>query len=71
MTGISLSKAGDGKTSNQPRVGKMKMYVNNKEYWIHPVYDLYGANRQGEVINITKSIPMKGRDHHSGYTKSR
>ena len=66
MTGKSLSEAGDGKASNQPRVGK-RIIINGNKYRIHPFYNEYGANRQGDVILIPSSKLIKGRDHNSGY----
>ena len=66
MTGNSLSEAGPGKSSNQPKVGK-RIKINGQKFRIHPVYNEYGANRQGEVILIAKSTLIKGRDHNSGY----
>ena len=63
----SLSNAGDGKTSTRLNVGQMKYFTKGKEYWIHPVYDLYGANKKGEVINIDRGVPMKGNYANSGY----
>ena len=67
MTRNGLSDAGDGKASNRFSVGQMKSFRNGVEYWIHPVYDLYGANKQGEVINVDRGVPMKGYDQHWGY----
>ena len=69
MTSDCLSEAGNGKASNQPRVGKMKFFIGGKEYWIHPIYDYYGANKQGEVINIFRSVPMKGNYSNTRYLK--
>ena len=67
MTGKSLSEAGDGKAGSRFNVGQMKSFINGKEYWIHPVYDLYGANKQGEVINIDRGVPMKGNYANDRY----
>ena len=61
--------AGDGKSSSRPRVGKMKLFINGKKYWIHPHFNLYAGNKYGEVIHISKFVPMKGNDHYSGYLK--
>ena len=66
MTSDGLSKAGDGKASNQPIVGK-RIKINGNKYRIHPVYLEYGANRQGDVILIPSSKILPGRDHNSGY----
>ena len=37
-----------------------KIEVNDSVYYIHPVYDLYGADKDGNVIHIIKKIPNKG-----------
>ena len=69
MTGYGLSEAGDGKASTRFNVGQMKSFINGKEYWIHPVYDLYGANKHGEVINIHRGVPRKGNYKSDGYLR--
>ena len=45
-----------------------KIEINNCVYKIHPVYDLYGADEDGNIINIVKKVPMKGVKHTTGYT---
>ena len=70
MARNGLSTAGDGKTSTRLNVGQMKSYIKGKEYWIHPVYDDFGANKQGEVINIYRGIPRKGSYINTGYLKA-
>ena len=69
MTGKSLSEAGNGKTRTRFNVGQMKLFIGGKEYWIHPIYDYYGANKQGEVINVDRCVPMKGNSENDGYLK--
>ena len=69
MAGKSSFKARNGKSSSQPRVGKMKLFINGKKYRIHPRFNLYGGNKYGEVINISRFTPMKRNDHNSGYLK--
>ena len=44
-----------------------KMEINNIVYKIHPVHDLYGADENGNIINIIKKTPNKGNDNHRGY----
>ena len=44
-----------------------KIEINDVVYNIHPVYDLYGANKDGNIIHIIKKIPMKGCRNHRGY----
>ena len=34
---------------------------------IHPIYDLYAADSDGNVINIIKKVPTKGAKKHNGY----
>ena len=67
MSMQSLSSVSYGKAGNRFNVGQMKSFINAKEYWVHPIYDLYGANKQGEVINIHIGIPRKGGYHPNGY----
>ena len=67
MTGKGSFKARDGKSSSQLRVGKIKLFINGKKYVVHPHFNLYAGNKYGEVINISRFVPMKGYDHHSGY----
>ena len=63
----SLSAVRNGKSGTRFNVGQMKMFIGGKEYWLHPVYNLYGANKQGEVIYTSKYTPTKGRDNINGY----
>ena len=67
MARNGLSTAGDGKTSLRFNVGQIKFFTKGKEFWIHPVYDLYGANKDGEVINIDRGVPRKGVYANNGY----
>ena len=43
-----------------------KIEVNDSVYNIHPVYDLYGADEDGNIIHIIKKIPNKGHKNKSG-----
>ena len=36
---------------------------------IHPIYDLYAADSDGNVINIVKKVPHKGNKNHTSYLK--
>ena len=45
----------------------MKIEMSNSIYKIHPIYDLYAADENGNVINIVKKVPMKGNENISGY----
>ena len=44
-----------------------KIEINNCVYRIHPVYNLYAANKNGELIHIVEKIPTQGTKNHSGY----
>lgn len=47
----------------------MKIEVKNCVYKIHPVYDLYAADENGNIMNIVKKVPTKGNKMHDGYMK--
>ena len=44
-----------------------KIEINDSIYHIHQLYDLYGADMDGNIINIIKRIPMKGCRNVNGY----
>ena len=44
-----------------------KIEINECVYNIHPVYDLYASDKDGNVINIIKKVPMKGNENGRGY----
>ena len=44
-----------------------KIEVNDCVYNIHPVYDLYGADSNGNITHIIKKIPNKGNKKPNGY----
>ena len=45
-----------------------KIEINDVVYNIHPVYDLYGADIDGNIIHIIKKIPNKGHKNDTrGY----
>ena len=46
---------------------QMNIEMNNCVYRIHPIYNLYAANKAGEVINIIKKDPLKGNNTNNGY----
>ena len=46
---------------------KMKLFINGKKFRIHPVFNLYAGSKQGEVIHISKFVPVKGNESNSGY----
>ena len=46
----------------------MKNIVINDCVWkTHPVYNLYAANENGEIIHIVKQVPTKGACNGRGY----
>ena len=46
-----------------------KIKINECVYNIHPVYDLYAADENGNIIHIVKKVPMKGAKQYSGYMR--
>ena len=44
-----------------------KIEINECVYSVHPNYDLYGSDKNGNVINIIKKVPSKGTENNSGY----
>ena len=45
----------------------INIMINENVYSIHQVYDLYAANKNGEVIHIIKKVPTQGIKHKNGY----
>ena len=43
---------------------------NEKTYYCHPLYDNYGASKDGHIINRKRLIPRKGRLHLTGYLQT-
>ena len=41
--------------------------INECVYSIHPIYDLYAASKDGNIINIIKKVPHKGFRKRNGY----
>ena len=41
--------------------------IKNVDYWRHPVYDLYAADMDGNVININRKVLRKGNKNNRGY----
>ena len=44
-----------------------KIEINEITYRIHPIYDLYASNENGNIISIIKKVPSKGNTNNSGY----
>lgn len=40
-----------------------KIVINSIEFKIHPVYDLYAADENGNIILFIKRVPHKGNDN--------
>ena len=45
----------------------MKMKIKKCIYYVHPVYDLYACDKDGNIINIVKKVPIKGNKQVNGY----
>ena len=41
--------------------------VNECIYNIHPVYNLYAANENGEIVHIARNIKTLGNKNHTFY----
>ena len=41
--------------------------INNYVYNVLPLYDLYAACNDGNIINIIKKVPLQGHKHLNGY----
>ena len=44
----------------------MKIEKENCVYKVHPVYDLYVANKEGKVIHLARKEPI-GQKQRNGY----
>ena len=44
-----------------------KIEINNIVFNIHPIYDLYASDKNGEFIHITKKVTSKGYKRGNGY----
>ena len=40
---------------------------NDKEFYSHPIYEKYAANKYGEVMNVRLKKPMLGNFNNCGY----
>ena len=47
----------------------MSIKISDRNYLIHPVYDLYAASDDGSIINVENKIPSKGDKSCNGYMK--
>ena len=41
--------------------------INNCVYKVHPVYNLYASDENGNIIHVVKQVPSTGQKHKSGY----
>ena len=41
--------------------------INNCVYKVHPVYNLYASDENGNIIHLVKQVPSPGHKHKSGY----
>ena len=59
------SMTGENPLSSNP----VKDYViyEDKKYYIHPIYNQYGASKSGKVINHQTMRKLVGRQNHNGY----
>ena len=44
-----------------------KIKIDNYVYFVHPVYDLYASDENGNIIHILKKVPFKGSKTDKGY----
>ena len=41
--------------------------INNCVYKVHPVYNLYASDENGNIIHLVKQVPFAGQKQKSGY----
>ena len=41
--------------------------INNCIYKVHPIYNLYASDENGNIIHLTKQVPFIGHKHNNGY----
>ena len=41
--------------------------INDCVYKVHPVYNLYASDVNGNIIHLVKQVPFAGQKHKSGY----
>ena len=44
-----------------------KIEIENCVYKVHPVYNLYASDGNGNIIHLVKQVPSAGQKHKSGY----
>lgn len=45
----------------------VEIVIDNVSFKIHPVYNLFAASKNGQIIHIVKQIPQYGHIHRTGY----
>lgn len=45
----------------------MKITIDECVYNVHPIYDLYASDENGNVINIIKKVPRESTKNNSDY----
>ena len=44
-----------------------KIKIENCVYKVHPVYNLYASDENGNIIHLVRQVPSPGQKHKSGY----
>lgn len=44
-----------------------QIVIDNCVYNIHPIFDMYAASKDAQLIHIVKQVPIKGNKNHNGY----
>ena len=44
-----------------------KIEIENCIYKVHPVYNLYASDENGNIIHLVRQVPSPGQKHKSGY----
>ena len=44
-----------------------KIEIENCVYKVHPVYNLYASDGNGNIIHLVKQVPSTGQKHKNGY----
>ena len=45
----------------------MNIEIENCVYKVHPVYNLYASDENGNIIHLVRQVPSPGQKHKSGY----
>ena len=44
-----------------------KIEIENYVYKVHPVYNLYASDGNGNIIHLVRQVPSPGQKHKNGY----